>query len=118
MTVPVVAAFVLAAGLGALVRTEVGRRFNLPHAIPWGTATVNVTGSFLLGLLHEVGPPVITIIGVGGLGALTTFSSFARDVVALIEQHRVSASVFYLVLTCATGVAAATLGMALGSTLR
>jgi fluoride ion exporter CrcB/FEX len=45
---------------------------------------VNVVGSFLLGLLHDVHPPVSTVLAVGGLGAFTTFSSFTSDAVALV----------------------------------
>jgi fluoride ion exporter CrcB/FEX len=41
-------------------------------------------GVVLLGLLHDVHPPVSTVLAVGGLGAFTTFSSFTSDAVALV----------------------------------
>ena len=109
----VAVAFVLAAGAGALARAEVGRRWNKHDGLAWGTVVVNVLGSFALGTLHNVGPPAITIIGVGGLGAFTTFSSFARDTVALAEARRLAVTAVYVVVSCAAGVGAAALGVAI-----
>ena len=107
------AAFVLAAGVGALARADAGRRWNRHDGLAWGTVVVNVVGSFVLGLLHEVGPPAATVIGVGGLGAFTTFSSFARDTVALAEARQLLSCVTYVLLSCGLGVGAAAIGMAL-----
>lgn len=108
----VAVAFVCAAGAGALARAEAGRRWNQHRGLAWGTVIVNVVGSFALGTLHDVGPSVITVIGVGGLGAFTTFSSFARDTVALAEARQLARCVTYVVVTCAAGVGAAAIGMA------
>ena len=105
-------AFALAAGIGALARAEAGRRWNRAGSIPWGTLVVNVAGSFCLGLLHETAPPMFTVIGVGGLGAFTTFSSFARDTVALAEARKWAHSAFYVIASCALSIAAAAVGMA------
>jgi fluoride exporter len=105
-------AFVVAAGIGALARAEAGRRWNRHDGLAWGTLIVNVVGSFALGMLHDVGPPAITVIGVGGLGAFTTFSSFARDSVALAEARQLALCVSYVSITCSAGVGAAALGMA------
>lgn len=105
-------AFVLAASVGALARAEAGRRWNRPAGFAWGTFMVNVTGSFALGLLHDVGSPTLTVLGVGGLGAFTTFSSFARDAVALVERRDLVRSIAYVVGTCGVGIGAAALGMA------
>jgi CrcB protein len=107
-------AFAAAASLGALARADAGRRWNRHDGVPWGTVVVNVTGSFLLGLLTTTAPPLVTVLGVGALGAYTTFSSFARDTVALWEQRPVRA-VAYVALTLTLGVAAAATGVALTS---
>jgi len=106
-------AFAIAAALGAVARTEFGRRWNRTETGPWGTAMVNISGSFFLGMLHHMTPPMVTIIGVGGLGAFTTFSSFARDAVALVEERRPALSLFYVAVTCFGGIGAAALGMRL-----
>jgi CrcB protein len=105
--------FVVAAGAGALLRAEAGRRWNRHDGFAVGTIAVNVTGSFCLGLLSDVAPPALTVIGVGGLGAYTTFSSFARDAVALAEAGRTIQAISYLTATCALGIAAAAVGVAL-----
>jgi len=108
-------AFVVAAALGTLARAEAGRRWNRAEGFPVGTLVVNVTGSFLLGLLSGVAPPLITVLGVGGLGAYTTFSSFARDTVALIEIRRLALAGAYVAASCCAGIAAAALGIAVAT---
>lgn len=107
------AAFVIAAAAGALARAEAGRRWNRYQGPAVGTLAVNVTGSFLLGLLWNVAPPALTIVGVGGLGALTTFSSFARDVVALSERRKLGTAFVYVGASCVLGTGGAALGIAL-----
>lgn len=107
-------AFVVAAAAGAAARTEAGRRWNRDDGLPLGTLLVNITGSFLLGLLVNAAPPVLTVVGVAGLGAYTTFSSFARDTVALIEQRNVGLAAAYVGATLSVGIAAAAIGVAVG----
>ena len=106
-------AFVVAAGAGAVMRAEAGHRWNRHEGMAWGTVVVNVVGAFGLGLLHEAAPPVLTVAGVAGLGALTTFSSFARDVVALADARKAAACAAYLAVSLTAGVGAAALGMAI-----
>ncbi|MEL7208269.1 MAG: CrcB family protein, partial [Actinomycetota bacterium] len=89
--------FVALAALGALTRAEAGRVLN--RGFPLGTLVVNVAGSFLLGILAGAGNATVVAVGVGGLGALTTFSSFARDAVALVEERRAGAAALYVALT-------------------
>lgn len=67
-----------------------GRRDSL---FPWGTFTVNVIGSFILGLLAGaalVGAGTSTaglLLGVGLCGALTTYSTFSYETARLFEQR-------------------------------
>jgi CrcB protein len=105
------ALFVVGAAVGALGRAEAGRR--LDRDLPWGTLAVNVAGAFALGLLATSSAPLLTVVGVGALGTFTTFSSFARDVVAVVEDGRPGAAVAYLAATLVLGVAAAWAGIAL-----
>lgn len=104
--------FIVAAAIGALVRAEAGRRWNRHDGFPLGTLIVNVTGSFMLGLVSEVTPPAITVLGVAGLGAYTTFSSFARDAVALAETKTVMLAAVYVSFSCLLGIGAAAAGAA------
>ncbi|WP_062708796.1 fluoride efflux transporter CrcB [Grimontia marina] len=65
----------------------------LGRGFPYGTLMVNVVGSFMMGLLvaaleQEVFSPGPWrhLIGLGFLGALTTFSTFSMDNVLLLQQ--------------------------------
>ncbi|HDM8040948.1 TPA: fluoride efflux transporter CrcB [Vibrio fluvialis] len=63
------------------------------RSFPYGTLTVNIVGSFIMGLLiaafenEWLAPyPWRQIVGLGFLGALTTFSTFSMDNVLLMQQ--------------------------------
>jgi CrcB protein len=78
-----------------------------------GTLTVNVVGSAVLGVLlgmREVSPAVLALVGTGFCGSLTTFSTYATDVVRLVEERAVGRAVAYLTASLALGLAAAALG--------
>ena len=106
-------AFVVAAAAGAVCRFALGHTLNRPRRVAYGTVVVNVTGSFALGILHGLSGPAATIVGTGAIGAYTTFSSFARDAVALVEAGRPGAAAGYVAATCAACVAAAWTGLSL-----
>lgn len=106
-------AFIGAAAAGALARAEAGRRWNRHEGLAIGTLVVNISGSFLLGLLSKTTPPVLTVLGVGALGAYTTFSSFARDAVALAERRQLGLAAFYVGASVLLGIGAAAVGVAL-----
>lgn len=86
----------LAGGLGAVARfvldgvLSAARRWR--HPVP--TTLVNLTGSFLLGLLtglagrHALAAPALLVLGTGFLGGYTTFSTAAYETVRLVEQRR------------------------------
>ena len=102
-------AFAIAAAAGALVRAVLGHRLN--GRFPWGTFTVNITGSFALGLLAHVSAFAATVFGTGLLGAYTTYSSFARDIAGLWERNERVWAVAYGAATLAACVAAALLAL-------
>ena len=102
--------FVVLAVAGALVRAEAAQRFNAP-TWPWGTLGVNIAGSFALGLLVGAGNPVMTAVGVGALGSLTTLSTFAMELTAL-SRTRATA---YATVSLTLGLAAAAGGLAISS---
>lgn len=87
-------------------------------AFPWGTWTVNVAGSFLLGLLAAAAPVwALTLLGTGFCGALTTFSTFGYETVRLAEEGETAAAVENVVASVLAGIVAAALGWLLGSTV-
>lgn len=106
------AGFAVLAAAGTLARTFAGRRWNRDE-LPLGTLSVNWLGSLGLGLLASADPLVATLVGTAALGALTTFSSFVRDTIALAEQGRPGRAVGYVVLSCSGAVAGAWLGLAM-----
>jgi CrcB protein len=69
----------------------------LPAAFPFGTLAVNVAGSLLLGAVFELGtargalsPELRLVLGVGFLGAFTTFSSFSLETLNLVREGSVA----------------------------
>jgi fluoride exporter len=108
----------LGAAVGAPARYLTDRALGrlLPGRFPWGTFTVNVVGSFVLGLVSvAAGSTVTALVGVGFCGALTTYSTFAYETVALTGRRAVAVSAAYLVGSVAAGLAAAVLGRLLGT---
>ncbi len=102
--------FVALAVAGTLLRATTSQRFNSP-TWPWGTLGVNVLGSFALGLLAGTGNPVMTAVGVGGLGSLTTLSTLAVELTALGRTRAIA----YAAVSLALGLAAAAGGLAISS---
>jgi len=85
---------------------------------PWGTWTVNVVGSLVLGVVAAAGPDwVVTLAGTGFCGALTTFSTFGYETVRLAEEGETTTAVWNVAASLVVGLAAAALGWWLGSTL-
>ena len=79
-------------------------------------SVINVVGAFLLGLLVRlpVRPRLRSMLGSGGLGALTSFSALS---IALVDGTPAYAVALGLLTSIAFGVAAAALGMWLGGLL-
>ncbi|MBN6189160.1 fluoride efflux transporter CrcB [Aneurinibacillus sp. BA2021] len=82
-------------------------------AFPYGTMTVNLLGSFLLGLLYgfDVDRQLILLLGTGFLGSFTTFSTFAYETVQLTEKKKWSDTGLYVGGSVLLGVLAAALGL-------
>jgi fluoride exporter len=93
-----------------------------PH-FPWGTLTVNVIGSFALGLLLPVmaaqhaGESLRAFVAVGCIGAFTTYSTFAYEAAALIMAGERVRTVAYAVASVTLGLAAIAGGLMLGGLL-
>lgn len=110
----------VAGGVGSVLRFVVDGaiRDRLGARLPWGTAIINVTGSFLLGAVTGLatrGLPadVVAVLGTGLLGGYTTFSTASVETVRLLQQRRIRASLLYALGGLVLSVAAALLGLAL-----
>ena len=97
----------LGAGLGGVLRQS----FNLAiprllgESFPWATFLINVSGSFVMGLVagwlafraHEgFGRNVQLFVVTGVLGGYTTFSTFSLDAIKLIEREQIGLAALYV----------------------
>jgi CrcB protein len=113
-------------GLGSLARyltsTWMAGRFG--PAFPWGTFTVNLAGSFLIGLIATLAdergaitPQTRLLLVVGVLGGFTTFSSFSLETMRLAEQGELAPALLNVVGNVVLGLVAVVLGVATGRLL-
>ena len=113
-------------GLGCIARYMVsGWVYALAgRTLPYGTLTVNVAGSLLLGLIMEgslrstlLGPELRFGLTVGFLGGFTTFSTFSYETVRLLEEGSLVAAGANVLLNVTVCVAAALVGIYLARQL-
>lgn len=125
MSALVIALVGLAGGLGAGTRFVVDGliRARFRTALPVATIAINVTGSFLLGLIagavivHAAPPELQAIAGTGFLGGYTTFSTASFETVRLVQSRRTGLALLNGIGTAVVAVAAAAAGLALGGLL-
>lgn len=107
----------LGAALGAPLRYLTDRAIQARHdsAFPWGTLTVNITGSLLLGLLAGLptNTAVTALAGTGFCGALTTYSTFSYETLRLTQAGSHRHALTNIVVSIVGGLGAATLGLVL-----
>ena len=113
--------FLVAAAVGAparylldgLVQDHTGGEF------PWGTWVINMTGSFILGVLsglalyHAFPSDAKLVLGAGFCGAYTTFSTFTFETIRLAEGGLTRAAIRNIVVNTSGGLLAAGAGLAL-----
>ena len=126
-------AVAVGSALGGVARFAVGlvaTRLDTAHAVsrgltvavgapgwPWGTFTVNVLGSLIIGLLAgwwagRGQPPLPrALLMVGVMGGFTTYSSFALETVHLWNAGAASRALAYVLATTLTCVLAAAAGL-------
>jgi CrcB protein len=115
--------FLAAAAVGAMGRYLLDGfvQDRTAGAFPWGTFAVNVTGCLVLGALtglglhHGLDATARTVVGTGGVGAYTTFSTFTFETIRLAEDGANGAAVTNVAGSLFAGLAAAGLGLALAS---
>lgn len=111
--------------VGAPARYLVDRWVQSRHAssFPSGTFVVNVAGCAVLGVVAGAvsaadGPAwLLTLVGTGFCGALTTFSTFSFETIRLVEEGSARVAAAYVALSVAVGLTFCAVGWAIGSAL-
>ena len=113
----------LGAAVGAPLRYIVDRAVQSRHdsLFPWGTFTVNVAGSLILGILvgatNAVPGTVMDLLGTGLCGALTTYSTFGFETIRLIEDRARFYAVANVIASIVAGLGAAFVGISIAEAI-
>lgn len=115
-------AVALGGAIGAGARYQVGNlmlRLAGPHSqFPWGTLSVNVTGSLIMGVLlgwfakGGADSENMRLFLVAGLmGGFTTFSAFSAEMVTMLHRGEMSSALIYVSVSVIAGMAAFLVGL-------
>jgi CrcB protein len=112
----------LGGGAGAAIRhgMNLGVARLLGTAFPYGTLIINVTGSFVMGLIAgyfvlrgDASQHWRLFLTTGILGGYTTFSAFSLDAALLYERGEVGAAGIYVLLSVALSIVGLFAGLAI-----
>lgn len=126
LSLPQILVIMLGGSLGALMRFIVSTSVTakLGNNFPYGTLTVNVLGSFVMGflamfLVERMGLDPLLRLGifVGFLGAFTTFSTFSMETLNLFEQGESLRALVNMFVSVVLSVLAVWLGVLAGKTI-
>lgn len=114
---------VLGAAVGAPLRYLTDRFVQARHTsgFPFGTLTVNVVASLVLGFVTalaaagDTGRPVVGLLATGFCGALSTYSTYAFETVRELESGRWRIALANVGVSVLVGLGAAALGWLIGS---
>jgi CrcB protein len=115
----------LGAVVGAPLRYLADRLIQARHdtIFPWGTFAVNVAGSLILGLVMgaaasgRLNSMIVTVVGPGFCGALTTYSTFGYETHRLAEDGSRFLAAANVALNLLAGLGAAFIGVAIAASL-
>lgn len=112
----------LGGAIGAGLRYAVGEWISA-DSFPYATLSVNLVGSFLLGILavglaqNLVSTNMALLLGTGVLGAFTTMSTFSVETVEMFDNGHGSSAMIYVVLTMILSPVLALIGWKIGETI-
>lgn len=115
----------LGGAVGAPLRylTDLFIQSRHDSVFPWGTFSVNVVGGFVLGVvagavsLADAPVWLLTLVGTGFCGALTTFSTFTFETVRLLEEGSLLEGLLNTTVSLVVGLASCAGGWAIVASL-
>ncbi len=119
MNISTLASVMIGGSVGALLRYTISFTIhnNTNSSFPWGTFAVNIVGSFLIGVLwqffnsHPISPHMRSMLITGGLGALTTFSTYSLDTVILLQNGQIKLGLMNTAISVALSLIAVWMGI-------
>lgn len=111
----------IGAAIGAPARYLTDRAIQSRHetTFPWGTLTVNLLASLVLGVVTgasgHLSASTVAFIGTGLCGALSTFSTFSYETMRLVEERSEFYAVANVLLSVVAGLGAAACGWSIGA---
>ena len=113
--------FLILGFIGVSLRYIIAGSLNV-NALPWGTLLVNLFGCLAMGYVSEAGflknhlsPWMNQAIVVGLLGAFTTFSTYAFEVLRLLQTGQLLLGFVYVLTSTSLGILAVWWGQKIGS---
>ncbi|MFC6487402.1 fluoride efflux transporter CrcB [Nitratireductor sp. GCM10026969] len=107
-----------AIGAGLRHFTNIAAARALGAVFPWGTLTVNIIGSFAMGLFIEIlarklnaSQELRLFVATGLLGGFTTFSAFSLDVAVLWERGAAGPAAAYVTVSVIVSILALFAGL-------
>jgi CrcB protein len=102
---------ILGAAVGAPARFAIDQYIRKYTSKPYGIFTVNIFGSFFLGLTYGKSEHVHDLFAIGFAGAFTTWSTFMVDIYLAFELKRYKEAAANLVMSLGFGLLAAWIGI-------
>ncbi len=110
----------LGGAAGSVARFLTATAFARVTGGPWGTLTVNVVGSFAIGVLYILlaqRTQIAPLLVAGFLGGFTTFSAFSLDALKLWEAGQGAQAALYVMASVTLSLAAVATGAALARSI-
>ena len=108
----------IGSGIGGICRYLIS--LSMSHSqgsFPWGTFAVNIVGCLLIGILwgltsrlQHLAPAFSLLLMVGFCGGFTTFSTFSKEGLMMLQNNNYALFALYILGSVALGIAAVALG--------
>lgn len=122
-SIPALLAVAGGGAAGSVARYVIGTMVQRTAGFPYGTLAVNVSGSFVLGLLvtwfvaRAPAPELRLLLTIGLCGGYTTFSTFAYESALMLEDGRTGRVAAYILLSVTLSIGAMFAGFGVARTI-